>query len=96
MNSGWIMEDEKKTHSIDEMMQGLVSHAKIVATVDFEKLESEGVIEKVRGGYLVKKYSLLPEVAMKHLVKSITPTKSGVKILLFKPPKNFLDLANKN
>ena len=48
------MEDEKKTHSIDEMMQGLVSHAKIVATVDFEKLESEGVIEKVRGGYLVK------------------------------------------
>lgn len=95
MNSGWIMEDEKKTHSIDEMMQGLVSHAKIVATVDFEKLESEGVIEKVRGGYLVK--ILTSTWSGDETLGEVNNTyQERSQNIAFKPPKNFLDLANKN
>lgn len=90
------MSDENKIRSRDELLQDVLSHAKIIATVDFDKLESEGVIEKVRGGYLVRKHSLVPEAAMRHLVKSMTPTKTGVKIILFKPPKNFIDLAGKS
>ena len=90
------MPDDDKIDSMDKIMQDLVSKAKIMATVDFDKLESEGVIEKVRGGYLVRKHSLVPEAAMRHLVKSMTPIKTGVKIILFKPPKNFIDLAGKS
>jgi hypothetical protein len=90
------MSDDNDSRSKDELIKDVISHAKLLATVDFEKLEAEGVIEKVRGGYLVKKHSLLPEVAMKYLVKSITPTKTGTKVLLFKPPKSFINLARKN
>ncbi|MFN2992223.1 hypothetical protein [Serratia plymuthica] len=89
------MLDENDSRSKDELIKDIISHAKLLATVDFEKLEAEGVIEKVRGGYLVKKYSLLPEVAIKYLVKSNTPTKTGRKILIFKPPNSFIDLARK-
>ncbi|MGP9417801.1 hypothetical protein HX889_09240 [Pseudomonas reactans] len=90
------MPDDEKIRSIDEIIQDLVSKAKIMVTVDFDKLESEGVVEKVRGGYLVKKYSLVPETAMRYLVKSITPTKTGTKNILFKPSKNITNLASKN
>lgn len=90
------MSDENKIRSRDELIQDVVSHAKLIATVDFDKLEAKGVIEKIRGGYLVKKRSLVPDVAMRYLVKSMTSTKTGFKIILFKPPKNFIDLAGKS
>lgn len=46
------MSDENDTRSKDELIKDIISKAKLLATVDFEKLETEGVIEKVRGGYL--------------------------------------------
>ncbi|MHA7845644.1 hypothetical protein [Serratia sp. D1N4] len=88
------MAEEKKSSSLDELMKEIVSHATELSKVDFEKLESEGIIEKVRGGYLVKKYTLLPEIA-RRLIKSMKQTKNGVKIIISKPPKSFLDLAKK-
>lgn len=89
------MSDENKIYSRDEQIQDVLSHVKLIATVDFDKLEAEGVIEKVRGGYLVKKRSLVPDAAMQYLVKSMTTTKTGFKIILSKPRKRFIDLANK-
>ena len=44
------MSDENKICSRDELIQDVLSHVKLIATVDFDKLEAEGVIEKVRGG----------------------------------------------
>lgn len=88
------MMEERKSSSTDELMTEIVSQATELSTVNFEELESEGIIEKVRGGYLVKKFDLLPKSA-RRLVKSMKPTKTGVKIIISKPPEYFLALAKK-
>lgn len=52
------MSDENKICSRDELIQDVLSHVKLIATVDFDKLEAEGVIEKVRGGGVLGKETL--------------------------------------
>lgn len=43
--------------SKEEMLSTIVAQAKEYAAIDFEQLERDGVIKKVRGGYLVVKHS---------------------------------------
>lgn len=88
------MVDDSELPLNDEVIKKLIAHATELSKVDFEKLESDGVIKKVRGGYLVINHRLLPQTANR-LIKSMKNTKDGVRMILFKPPKSFLDLANK-
>lgn len=85
---------EEKNLSKEEMISILVTQAKEYSKVDFEQLEKDGVIKKVRGGYLVVKHGQLPDIARK-LMKSLTQTKNGVRMIISKPPKSFLALADK-
>ncbi|EPM0601994.1 hypothetical protein L1C21_26910 [Klebsiella pneumoniae] len=78
--------------SKDELLNAIVAQAKEYATVDFDQLEKDGIIKKVRGGYLVVKHSKLPDAARK-LMKSLKSTKDGVQMIISKPPKSFLDLG---
>ncbi|WP_048996975.1 hypothetical protein [Enterobacter kobei] len=78
--------------SKEELLSAIVAQAKEYATVDFYQLEKDGIIKKVRGGYLVVKHSKLPETARK-LMKSLKSTKDGVQMIISKPPKSFLDLG---
>lgn len=78
--------------SKDELLNTIVAQAKEYATVDFDQLEKDGIIKKVRGGYLVVKHSKLPDAARK-LMKSLKSTKDGVQMIISKPPKSFLDLG---
>ncbi|HFP9331663.1 TPA: hypothetical protein ACT1UT_002595 [Raoultella planticola] len=78
--------------SKEELLSAIVAQAKEYATVDFDQLEKDGIIKKVRGGYLVVKHSKLPDAARK-LMKSLKSTKDGVQMIISKPPKSFLDLG---
>lgn len=78
--------------SKEELLSAIVAQAKEYATVDFDQLEKDGIIKKVRGGYLVIKHSKLPDAARK-LMKSLKSTKDGVQMIISKPPKSFLDLG---
>lgn len=86
-----IMKNENDV-SKEEILSTIVAQAKEYAAVDFEQLERDGVIKKVRGGYLVVKHSKLPDAARK-LMKSLKSTKDGVQMIISKPPKSFLDLG---
>ncbi|WP_199886351.1 hypothetical protein [Dickeya sp. ws52] len=77
------------------MLTILVSKAKEYSTINFEQLEKDGVIKKVRGGYLVVDHNKLPDIARK-LMKSLKQTKKGVQMVISKPSKAFLDLAKKD
>nr|DAE21821.1 MAG TPA: hypothetical protein [Myoviridae sp. ctoNH1] len=79
--------------SRDEMLKTLIEKAKEVSAIDFEQLEKDGVIEKVKGGYLVKKYSQLP-VAARSLMKSMKKTKDGMQMVIGKPSATTKKLAN--
>lgn len=85
---------DTKHLSNDEIMSMLVDQATELSTVNFEQLEADSIIKKVRGGYLVLDHDRLPYVARK-MMKSLTPTKNGVRMIISKPPKSFLDLAKK-
>ncbi|HFS7473383.1 hypothetical protein CIW64_06115 [Enterobacter cloacae] len=78
--------------SKEELLSAIVAQAKEYATVDFDQLEKDGIIKKVRGGYLVVKHSKLPDAARK-LMKTLKSTKDGVQMIISKPPKSFLDLG---
>ncbi|EMC7915195.1 TPA: hypothetical protein ACS624_003081 [Klebsiella michiganensis] len=78
--------------SKEELLSAIVAQAKEYATVDFDQLEKDGIIKKVKGGYLVVKHSKLPDAARK-LMKSLKSTKDGVQMIISKPPKSFLDLG---
>ena len=78
--------------SKEEMFSAIVAQAKEYSSIDFEQLEKDGVIKKVKGGYLVDKLSRLPDAARK-LMKSLKSTKDGVEMIISKPPKSFLDLG---
>lgn len=80
--------------SRDEMLKTLIEKAKAVSAIDFEQLEKDGVIEKVKGGYLVKKYSQLP-VAARSLMKSMKKTKDGMQMIIGKPSATTIKLASK-
>jgi len=74
--------------SKEELLSAIVAQAKEYATVDFDQLEKDGIIKKVRGGYLVVKHSKLPDAARK-LMKTLKSTKDGVQMIISKPPKSF-------
>lgn len=78
--------------SKEELLSAIVAQAKEYATVDFDQLEKDGIIKKVKGGYLVVKHSKLTDAARK-LMKSLKSTKDGVQMIISKPPKSFLDLG---
>ncbi|EPB4338330.1 hypothetical protein QNZ44_002351 [Enterobacter kobei] len=78
--------------SKEELLSAIVAQAKEYARVDFDQLEKDGIIKKVKGGYLVVKHSKLPDAARK-LMKSLKSTKDGVQMIISKPPKSFLDLG---
>lgn len=80
--------------SRDEILKTLIEKAKAVSAIDFEQLEKDGVIEKVKGGYLVKKDSQLP-VAAKSLMRSMKQTKDGMKMIIGKPSAATKKLASK-
>jgi dsRNA-specific ribonuclease len=80
--------------SRDEMIKTLIDKAKEVSAIDFEQLENDGVIEKVKGGYLVKKYNQLP-VAARSLMKSMKQTKEGMQMIIGKPSAATRKLAGK-
>ncbi|WP_312210702.1 hypothetical protein [Pseudescherichia sp.] len=80
--------------SRDEILKSLIEQAKAVSAIDFEQLEKDGVIEKVKGGYLVKKDSQLP-FAAKSLMKSMKKTKDGMQMVIGKPSAATKKLASK-
>lgn len=88
------MSNDNKSPSKDELIQKIIAHSKELSKIDFDQLERDGIISKVRGGYLVNKYSQLPEGA-RYLIKSMKQNKNDVRIIIFKPPQSFLDIAKK-
>ncbi|MFP1908187.1 hypothetical protein [Lonsdalea quercina] len=65
-----------------------------IDNINFEKLESEGIIKSIRGGYEVIQFGKLPEEAKQH-IKKITPTKNGVKVILYKYDDKFKTMLSK-
>lgn len=70
----------------------VIDGAKDICEIDFNQLESDGVITRVTGGYLVNQLDKLPHPARK-LIKSISQTKNGMLIVFSKLPKNGLRLT---
>lgn len=85
------MTDENKM-SKEDMIDTILTKAKEYSEINFERLENDGVIKKVRGGYLVINHNKLPDAARK-LITSLKQTKNGVQMIISKPPKSFLNLA---
>lgn len=88
------MREDENLKSTEQICKELIDYSKELSKIDFDALERDGVIKKVRGGYEVLKHSQLPEIAHK-LRKSLTPTKGGAKLIIFKPPQLFLNLSKK-
>ncbi|HDL7101287.1 TPA: hypothetical protein PXM79_004098 [Yersinia enterocolitica] len=83
------MIDDSELPPRDEMIKKLIDQATESLTVDFDKLESDGVIKKVRGGYLVINHRLLPQAANR-LIKSTKNTKDGLRVIIGKPSEKLL------
>lgn len=79
----------------NEMTKNIVESIKSFAEpIDFKKLLEDGVLTLKGKSYYITDLNLLPEHVSKKL-KSIEPTKNGIKVTFYKETKAIQKLARK-
>lgn len=82
-----------KAEKFEELRKDVAEIAYILATpIDFDKLISEGLLKQIGTSYYTDKLHSLPENVSKK-IKTITPTKKGLKLTFYKETKKMIKLA---
>lgn len=82
-----------KAEETEKLRKEVAEIAYILATpIDFDKLISDGLLKQVGTSYFTDNLHALPENISKK-IKTITPTKKGLKLTFYKETKKMIKLA---